>query len=96
MSLLTAAMQKKPELGFAPDFVLQALGPHLNEIKRKGIRVVTNAGGINTPACVAALQQACKKAGVDLKVASVQGDDLMPKRKELLGGGKVRRGKQYI
>ena len=50
---------------------------------------MTNAGGINTPACVAALQQACKKAGVDLKVAAVQGDDLMPKRDQLMEEGKV-------
>ncbi len=36
MSLLTAAMHKKPELGYAPDFVLHGIGPHLNDIKRKG------------------------------------------------------------
>ncbi len=36
MSLLTAARSKKPELGYAPDFVMQGVGPHLNDIKRKG------------------------------------------------------------
>ena len=29
MSLLTAAKQKKPELGYAPDFVLYGVGPYL-------------------------------------------------------------------
>lgn len=37
MSLLTAARAKKPELGYAPDFVLFAIGPYLNDIKRKGM-----------------------------------------------------------
>lgn len=36
MSLLTAAKQKKPELGYAPDFVLYGVGPYLKDIKEKG------------------------------------------------------------
>lgn len=39
MSLLTAARAKKPDMGYAPDFVLHALGPHLNEMKRQGVCV---------------------------------------------------------
>ncbi len=48
MSLMTAAKAKKPEFGYAPDFVLFAVGPHLAEIKRQGVKIVANAGGINT------------------------------------------------
>ncbi len=77
MSLLTAAKSKKPELGFAPDFVFSAVGPQLNELRRRGIRVISNAGGVNTMACADALRQACKKAGVEMKIAVVTGDDLM-------------------
>ncbi|XP_027219680.2 uncharacterized protein [Penaeus vannamei] len=87
MSLLTAARAKKPELGFAPDFVLYAIGPYLNDIKRKGIRVLSNAGGINPEGCAEALRQAASKAGVDLKVAVVTGDDLMPVKKQLIAAG---------
>ena len=37
MSLLAASAAKDPSnLGYAPDFVAQGVGPHLNEIKRKG------------------------------------------------------------
>ena len=124
MSLLTAAQQKNPELGFAPDFVIHALGPYLRDIKDKGetfisckklkftlqdniffvlyhflllstkmtagmynsnlidsfrwqlfcvfhfsgIRVISNAGGINTNSCVAALKMACAKAGTNVFV----------------------------
>ncbi|XP_071545172.1 uncharacterized protein [Panulirus ornatus] len=87
MSLLTAARAKKPELGYAPDFVLFAIGPYLNDIKRKGIRILSNAGGINPHGCAAALKQAAEKAGVELKVAVVTGDDLMPMKKELISSG---------
>ena len=43
MSLLAAVRNKRPELGFCPDF-LESTAPHLAEIKRRGIRVVTNGG----------------------------------------------------
>ena len=43
MSLLAAVKNKRPELGFCPDF-LESTAPHLAEIKRRGIRVVTNGG----------------------------------------------------
>ncbi|XP_076319411.1 uncharacterized protein LOC143230179 [Tachypleus tridentatus] len=87
MSLLAAAKQKSPDLGFTPDFVHSALKPNINEIKRRGIRVVSNAGGINPFSCASALQQVIKKAGVDLKVAVITGDDLMDKKEELLREG---------
>jgi len=78
MSLLTAAKQKNPELGgFAPDFVTHAVGPNLKDFKDKGVKIIANAGGINTAACVAALKQACQKAGVEMKIAQVTGDNLM-------------------
>ncbi|XP_068569173.1 uncharacterized protein lratb.1 isoform X2 [Cebidichthys violaceus] len=80
MSLLTAAKTKTPTLGYAPDFVHIALAPFINDIHRKGIRVVSNAGGVNPLACADVIQEVIKKAGLDLKVAVVTGDDLMPHR----------------
>ena len=40
-----------------------------------GIRVVSNAGGVNPQACVAALLQAARDQGLELSVATVTGDD---------------------
>ena len=43
-----------------------------------GIRVVSNAGGVNPLACAVAIQEVVNKAGLPFKVAVVTGDDLMP------------------
>ena len=45
-----------------------------------GIRVVSNAGGINPHACAKAIDEVAKKAGVEnLKIAVVTGDNLIGK-----------------
>lgn len=94
MSLLTAAKNKMPNMGYTPDFVQVALAPFINDIHRKGIRVVSNAGGVNPLGCADAIQEVVRKAGLDLKVAVVTGDDLMPHRSSLTevkmadGGGR--------
>ena len=40
--------------------------------------MISNAGGINPHACAAAMKKACDKAGVEMNIAVVTGDDLMP------------------
>ena len=66
-------------ISFTPDF-LESTAPHLAEIKRRGIRIVTNGGGINPSACVAMLQSLAKKSGVEFSIAEVTGDDLMAEK----------------
>lgn len=82
MSILTAQRMRDQSMGWARDLV-PVLTPLLPEIKKQGIRVVTNAGGVNPDGAREALQKACDEAGVDLKIAVVTGDDLMPRRKEM-------------
>jgi hypothetical protein len=77
MSLLARARLKAPEGGFPPDF-LAYLKDFLPELKRRGIRVVSNAGGVNPRGCKAALQAICRELQVDLNIAAVTGDDVMP------------------
>ncbi|XP_057312521.1 uncharacterized protein LOC130654031 [Hydractinia symbiolongicarpus] len=83
MSLLARAKQKNPEFGFAPDFVHYAVGPLIPEIKEKGIKVISNAGGINPLACARALEKVSQKHGVDLNIAVITGDDLLHKVKDI-------------
>ncbi len=77
MSLLARARIKDAQAGYPPDFI-GYLKPHLQEIKRRGIRVVSNAGGVNPRACKLALETAGAALGLDLRVAVVLGDDLLP------------------
>jgi len=77
MSLLARARQKDPAAGYPPDFVLY-LKDSLPEIARRGIRVVTNAGGVNPQGCKAALQAMSAELGLDLRIATVEGDDVLP------------------
>ncbi|XP_071489029.1 uncharacterized protein [Diadema antillarum] len=80
MSLLAAARRKNPDMGYAPDFVLAVLKPLIKQIKKKGIKVISNAGGVNPLSCAQAIREVAKEAGVDIKVAVVMGDDLMVQR----------------
>ncbi|MGE4337776.1 MAG: acyclic terpene utilization AtuA family protein [Pigmentiphaga sp.] len=77
MSLLAKARLKDPAAGFPPD-VIGYLKPHLATIATQGVKVVTNGGGVNPLACKQALEAACQELGLTLRVAVVEGDDLMP------------------
>lgn len=77
MSLLARAKMKDPSKGYVPDFV-EAVAPHLRVIAERNIKVVVNAGGLNPAGCREALHAAAESAGVSLRIATVEGDDLMP------------------
>lgn len=87
MSIMAGQKMKDPSQGYARDFVETVMGPLLGDIKAKGIRVLANAGGVNPVACRDALQALCEKAGVDMKIALVLGDDLLPKKQALSKAG---------
>jgi hypothetical protein len=77
MSLLARARMKDPDAGFPPDFVAY-LKPSLAEIADRGIRVVSNAGGVNPAACGRALAAVCAELGIARRIAVVTGDDVLP------------------
>lgn len=87
MGLLAMFAKAQPGAGYAPDFIPVHIAPHLDEIARQGVRLVVNAGGVNPRGCAAALQEAATKRGLTLRIAVVDGDDLMPRVEEFRAAG---------
>ncbi len=100
MSIMAKAMMTDPNHGYALDFVSRVMSPLLNKIAEKKIKVISNAGGVNPLACRDALQKIINEKGLDLKVAVVLGDDVLPKHtelqqkniKEMFNGDKLAQG----
>ena len=86
MSILQKQKERDPRMGYARDF-LGAIESVLPAITERGVRVVANAGGVNPPACAAAVQELAAARGASLRIGVVTGDDLLPRLDELLAGG---------
>jgi hypothetical protein len=76
MAILAGKKAQDDTKGYATDFVFM-MKQNMAEIKRQGVKVVVNAGGINPEACRDAVLADAKKQGIDLKIGVVMGDDLM-------------------
>lgn len=77
MIILSRQMAKDSAGGYARDFV-SSLKEVIHLVAEKNITVITNAGGINPQSCAAAIEVICHEEGLDLPVAAVYGDNLMP------------------
>lgn len=86
MSIMAGAQMKNPEAGYALDFI-GTLKPLLNQIKEQGIKVCSNAGGVNANGCAEALAQVVAASGVDLTIAVVEGDNLTAQQSALKSTG---------
>ncbi len=78
MSILAAARAKNPDMGYATDFVLVTMKQVLKDVVAKGIRVISNAGGVNPQACADAVAALAAEQGLRVKIAVVLGDDVTP------------------
>lgn len=87
MSILAAAHSKDASLGYATDFVAVTMKAILKDVAAQGIKVISNAGGVNPQACAQAIAALATEQGLTLKIAVVQGDDVMPLVPQLRGEG---------
>jgi hypothetical protein len=87
MSIMAGQRAKKPELGYATDFVTVAMRSVLRDLVARRIKVVSNAGGLNPQACAAALAALAKEIGVSVRIGVVTGDDVLAQTDELRASG---------
>ncbi len=82
MLILHKQRTRNPELGYASTFLLQ-MEQVLSTCVERGIKVVTNAGGLNPAGCADKVRQLAARLGIDVRVAHVEGDDLMDRIDDL-------------
>lgn len=85
MGLFGRMRAADPAMGYSADFITRYIGPHLDEIARRGTKIVSNAGGVNPLALAARLREEIARRGLNLKVAAVAGDCLMDRVGEFAG-----------
>ena len=82
MLILGRDRAKDPSTGYAKTFLLQ-LRECLGLALDRGVTIVANAGGVNTPGLVAAIRELAAEQGLSPAIAHVRGDDLTPRAAEL-------------
>jgi len=84
--LYNQKMKRGENLGYVGTFIKQ-----FKEVAKlcddKKIKIVTNAGGLNPSSMATEVENIIKELELDLKVAYIDGDDLMPRLDELSSSG---------
>jgi hypothetical protein len=87
MSALGQMRAARPDQGYARDFTEWVWKDNLQELKAQGVKIVTNAGGLNPQACRARMEELAAAAGLSFKIAVVEGDDLIDQVEALKARG---------
>jgi len=88
MSIMQKQKSRDPATGYARDFV-PAMERILPDLAAKGIRVTSNAGGVNPRACAEAVLETARRQGLAgrIRVGLITGDDILHRLDELLARG---------
>lgn len=87
MSIMQKQRRRDPRTGYATDFV-ELIRKILPTLRKKEIRVVANAGGVNADACRKALVEVAREQGASgLRIGTVTGDDILGRLDELVASG---------
>ena len=80
--LYSQKIQRGEDKGYVGTFLKQ-VKEIAEDCKNKNIKIVTNAGGLNPKSMAIEIEKILKELSVDLKVAYIDGDDLIPRIDEL-------------
>ncbi|HKF23656.1 MAG TPA: acyclic terpene utilization AtuA family protein [Candidatus Angelobacter sp.] len=88
MSILQKLRARDPRAGYAHDFV-GLMKRAARDMVERGVKVVSNAGGINPQACAEAVAAVLQAAGYGgrIKIGVITGDDILPRLGEFLDRG---------
>jgi len=86
MLILSRIQAKNPGRGYARTFVTQ-MEEVMGSCLDKGIKVVSNAGGLDPDGCADAVHEVAQKLGLNPTIAYVNGDNLLPRVEELAAAG---------
>ncbi len=87
MSIMQKMRQRDPQAGYATDFP-ELLRRILPSCKKKGIKVIANAGGVNPKGCADAIRKIVGELGLKgVKIAIVEGDDILDRIPQLMESG---------
>lgn len=78
LAIMAGQRRKDPSAGWATDFVEVTMREILRDAVARGVRLVSNAGGLNPRGCAAALARLAQDLDVTLRIATVTGDDVLP------------------
>ncbi|MCI8839878.1 MAG: DUF1446 domain-containing protein [Oscillospiraceae bacterium] len=88
LSIMAKQQLKDPKKGYAPDFVTRILKEAGRTAKRRNIRLITNAGGMNIQGCVDTIRGWAQGEGLKgYKIGYVTGDDIKDQIPQLLRDG---------
>ena len=87
LSIMMRQKLKDPRLGYATDFI-GFVRRVLPEVRERNVRILANAGGLNPRACRERIFEVARELGVrGLRVGVVEGDDLLPRLRDLVAAG---------
>ena len=86
--LYNQRMQRGEDHGYVGTFLKQ-FKDVASACQERGIKIVTNAGGLNPVSMAAKVEEIVEELGLNLKVAYIDGDDLIPRLDELNEKGEL-------
>ena len=88
MAILYSQKMTRDTGGYVGTFLKQVKDVLASCVEKK-IKIVSNAGGLNPSAMADAVRGIAEEQGLNVKVAYIDGDDLLPRMEELMAGGEA-------
>jgi hypothetical protein len=85
--MMSQYLQQPSEQGFSTQFIDHHVMPYLKRVMAAGVKLISNAGGLNPIAAAKALEKRAAELGLHPKIAAISGDDIRPHTRELAAAG---------